>query len=42
MRHNFVAKNAKVSGAGTHEAKRGQKAKRCRQKREFKKEMRIL
>lgn len=36
---NFVAKNAQQkSGAGQHEDKQGQKAKRSRQKRQWRKE----
>jgi hypothetical protein len=38
---NFVAKHARgMSGAGRHEDKKGQQAKRERQKREWKREAR--
>ena len=36
---NFVAKNAQRSGAGTHVDKKGKKAPRNRQKREWKREV---
>lgn len=39
-RRNFVAKHAHTGGAGKHVAKKGQKAPRVRQKRDWKKDIR--
>ena len=40
MKDNFVAKHMQRTGAGRHEDKKGKKAKRERQKREWKRETR--
>lgn len=37
--NNFVAKHAQSTGSGTHEEKEGDKSKRCRQKRKWKKDV---
>lgn len=39
MKRNLVAKHAQTSGAGTHQTKRGKKAPRHRQKKQWKKEV---
>ena len=38
-RRNFVAKHAHTGGAGKHTAKKGEKAPRVRQKRDWKKDI---
>lgn len=37
--HNFVAKHATRAGAGAHADKKGEKAARSRQKREWKRDV---
>jgi hypothetical protein len=39
---NFVVKHAQRSGAGAHDLKGGKKAKRAKQKQQFKKQMKDL